>query len=234
MTAGSGQFSSQRAARPHLVRGGGGVAGEVADLRSDIQRDFSANAAIATEEFVDPAGADTDAIVTSIASAASETVLTGAALDGVVGGAVMSPPRNITFTTTTHADIDAVGCVVEGEDIDGNPLTETVTLTDGGNATDAGLKAFAKVETITIPAQSGTGGAIEIGFGDLIGLAKPLVSKGGAAAVLREVAAGSVVTNGTFVDAATSAPKGTYSPNTAADGSNDYALWYEYDASQNT
>jgi hypothetical protein len=58
-----------------------------------------------------------------------------------------------------------------------------------------------------------------------------MLSRAGLLAPLREIAAGSVVTNGTFVDAATDAPHGTYEPNTAPNGTNDYALYYEVDTS---
>jgi len=227
MTAGSTLFSDQLPEKAHLVRGGG-LSGEVADLRSDIRSVLALLAPITVEEFVDPALADVDAIVTSIASAASETVLEGAALDGAVGEGVMSPPRNVTITTTSNADIDAVAAVVEGTDISGDAQTDTITLTDGGGATDAGTKAFATVTKVTIPAQSGTGGALEVGFGAVIGLGAKIVTRAGYTGPVKEIAAGSVVTNGTFVAAATSGPNGTYEPSSAPDGSNDYALYYEY------
>lgn len=237
MSLGSGQFSGQRAVKGHLVRGSGGVAGEIADLRDDIKRDFLANAAIAVEEFVDAAAADPNGIKTSIASAATAQSYSGAALNGVVGAGVMSPPRNITITTTLHADIDAVDVLVTGLDVNGDEVTDTITLTDGGGATDVGTVAFAQVTQVDIPAQSGTGGALEIGFGDVIGLGKPLVSRAGAPVVTLEIEDGTVLAadavTGTFVDAATVGPNGTYEPATVPDGSVDYALHYEYDASQN-
>jgi len=187
MSLGSGQFSSQNAVKQHLLRGSGGIQAEVADLRADIKRDFAANAAVAVEEFTNVPVADVDAIKTSIASSASPVSYSGAALNGVIGAGAISPPRNITITTTTHADIDAVVVVVTGTDINGDALTENITLTDGGGVTDAGLKAFASVEQVDIPAQGGTGGALTIGFGARIGLGKPLLSRAGLAAVLLEV-----------------------------------------------
>lgn len=183
------------------------------------------------EEWTDPAAADVDAIKTSFSSAASEQAFTTADFDGAVGAGAMSPPRNITITTSASADIDAVGVAVTGTDIDGNALSETITLTNDGGTTDSGAKAFATVETITIPAQTGTGGSIQIGFGDLIGFAKPIASHAGTPLVLAEIAAGSLVATGTFAGQSTGAPNGTYSPNTAADGSNDYAVTYAIDLS---
>jgi hypothetical protein len=181
------------------------------------------------DEFTNPATADTDAIVTSVASANTEQTYSGAGLDGVVGAGTMSPPRNITFTTSSHADIDAVACVITGLDIDGNALTETVTLTDGGGVTDAGVKAFASVSSIVIPAQSGSGGTVEIGFGVLIGLTVKAKARGGTIGIIQEIEAGSVVATGTFAAPATGAPYGTYSANNAPDGAKDYVLYYERD-----
>jgi len=132
MSKGSGLFTDQRAARPHLVRGGGGVAGEVADLRADVADEMEAMAAIAVEEFIDPPAADVDAFKASIASAATEEVYEGADLDGAVGEGVLDPPRNPTVTTSAHADIDAVTVVFEGKDINGDDISVNVLLTDGG------------------------------------------------------------------------------------------------------
>ena len=50
---------------------------------------------------------------------------------------------------------------------------------------------------------------------------------------MQEIEEGTVLAadaiTGTFVDAATAAPNGTYEPSTVPDASNDYAVWYEYD-----
>jgi hypothetical protein len=47
--------------------------------------------------------------------------------------------------------------------------------------------------------------------------------------VTREIAAGSFVTNGTFALPSAALPNGSYTPNTAANGTNDYAIAYELD-----
>lgn len=186
------------------------------------------------DEYTDEPVADVDAIKASFASSAAAEDFSGADLDGVVGLGEMDAPRNITITTTSNADIDAVDVVITGTDINRRVISEIITLTDAGNVTDVGLVAFRTITRVQIPAQSGSGGAIEIGFGALMGLSKPLVSRAGLEAVITEIAIGAVVTTGAFVDAATSGPNGTYSPSAAQDGSNDYAVYYEYDASQNT
>jgi len=186
---------------------------------------------IYVDAWTNPAAADTNAIKTSIASSASPASYSGADLNGVVGVGAMSPPRNITITTSSHADIDAVVVVVTGTDIDDNALVENITLTDNGGVTDAGVKAFKTVSQIDVPAQSGTGGTLEFGFGTSIGLTKKAKTRAGMLVALQEIEAGSVVATGTFGLAATALPYGTYTPNTAADGANDYVLAYEVDYS---
>lgn len=235
--SGSGLMSGQRAAKPHLVRGGGGLSGEVADLRADIAREIGFLASFTVEEFIDPAAADPNGIKTSFASSDSAQQFLVADLDGLVGAGVMTPPRNITITTGASGDIDAVDVVITGFVLDANgkeiPQTDTITLTADIGATDVGTQAFSRVTQIDIPAQTGTGGTIEIGFGDVIGLSAPLVSRAGVEAVLMEIEAGTVLAadaiTGTFIDAATAAPNGTYEPATPADAANDYAIYYEYD-----
>jgi hypothetical protein len=235
MAIGSGLMSRQYANKPHLLQTSGGIAAEVKDLRDDLAEELAAMSAITVEEFTNPAAADVNAIKLSIASAASIQTYTGAALDGVVGLLAMSPPRNITITTTTHADIDAVGVVITGKDVNGDDITETILLTNGGGVTDVGAKAFAKVTSIVVPAQTGINGALEFGFGDIIGLSRPLRSRAGLAAVTREVAVGAVVVTGTFVAAPVAVgagqPNGTYLAAAVPNAARDYALYYETDAS---
>jgi len=235
MANGSGLMSRQYANKPHLLQTSGGIAAEVKDLRDDLIAELSMVAGVAVEEFTNPAAADVNAIKLSIASAAAIQTYTGAALDGVVGLLAMSPPRNISITSTAHADIDAVAVVITGKDVNGDDITESITLTDGGGVTDVGAKAFAKVTSIVVPAQSGVGGALEFGFGDIIGFLRPLKSRAGLAAVVREIAVGAVVTTGTFVAAPAVAgagqPNGTYLAAAVPDATRDYAVYYEMDAS---
>ena len=51
MGNGSGLFGSHRAAKPHLIKGKGGVAGEVDDLRNDVSSAVSPLAAWTVDEF---------------------------------------------------------------------------------------------------------------------------------------------------------------------------------------
>lgn len=230
MTIGSGLFSKQRARLAHLVRGGGGLAGEVADLRSDIDDELEPMAAIAIEEFIDPIAADPNGLVLSQASVAAPVVLTGAALDGLLGGTTFDPPRNVTVSTAGVTAADAPATMnVTGTDINDAPLTEVVTVAQTATIA-AGVKAFKTFTQIDFPAADGTDALLEVGIGEVFGLAKPIKSRAGLAALSLEIEAGVVVATGTVVDAATADPNGTYEPAVVADAANDYAVQYEWDA----
>lgn len=110
---------------------------------------------------------DDDAIITNIASAAAPQVLQGVALNGVLGGAELSPPRNVTLLLSNHADWDATVAVVAGLDKNGRVQTENLAIPNGGNTTVTGVKVFSKITSITIPAQAGAGGTAKLGVGKL-------------------------------------------------------------------
>lgn len=235
-------FGSERAAKPHLVRGGGGLSGEVADLRGDIERAFttleegSLFGLLVTEEFIDVPAADPNALRTSTSTSAAPAEFTAVMdFDGASAGVELVPPRNITVTTSAHANVDAVAVTVTGRvrNSDGDLVeqTDTFNLTDGGGVTDAGSAMFSFVDSVAIEAQSGTGGTLQIGFGDMIGISAAIKARAGVIAPIREIAAGAIVTNGVFTDPATSPPYGAYTPDTVANDTNDYALTYEVDHS---
>jgi hypothetical protein len=225
-------FGTSTPRRPHLVRPGGGLKGEIADLRSDVNEAFGvmeqSGGLIRLDEFIDPPTADTDAFLTSFPTSASEQVFEAADLDGVVGDGELPYARNVTITSTTHAHVTAVDVVIEGYVLrDGRevPVTITITTTNGGNATDASVATLHRISRVTIPAMGGASGALEIGFGARLGLSETMRSYAGRTGPLQEVAAGAVVTNGAFANP-TGSPIASYTPNAAPDGSRDYAVAY--------
>jgi hypothetical protein len=236
MSNGSNLMGLQGPDRPHLVRGSGGLSGEVADLRGDVARVLNPMPALTVDEFTDVAVADIDAIKTAIASVAAATTYSGSDLNGAVGEAEMVPPRNVTITTagSTPADAPATA-VVTGKvrDHNGNLIDQTDTITISQTAaTAAGDVAFSTVTSVAFAAGDGVDATLAVGFGAVIGLSKPLRARAGAAAVLMETEAGTVLAadavTGTFLAASAAAPNGTYEPATPPDDSNDYAVWYEY------
>lgn len=226
---GSGLFSKEGPDKEHLLRGSGGLGPEIADLRGDVKTTLAPMAAITVEEFTNPAAAATDAIKLAVAVSTSASDYSGAALDGAVGGGTMSPPRNVTVTTAGNTPADAPATATfTGVDIDGKAISETVNVPQTAT-TAVGAKAFAKVTRITMPVGQGTDATVAFGFGSLIGLTKTIKTRAGAANLIREVAVGSLVTNGVMATAAVGAPHGTYAPNSIPDGTRDYAIYYEYD-----
>ncbi len=233
-------FGTKRPNVPGLATlGQAGMKGEIADLRRDIEATFTELEGYGLpflQEFIDLPAAVANAHMLSFATAASIQSFSRAA--GTMTGAQtaeMVPPRNVTVTSTINAHVTALAVAIVGRvrDITGALIaqTDTINTTNGGGATDAGTKAFAFVDSISIPAMGGAAGSLTVGFGVVCGLRRKLKSAAGMPVVLQQITNGALVTNGTFVAAATSGPHGTWAPNSAANGTNDYALVYMQDAS---
>lgn len=107
--------------------------------------------------------ADVDAIVATGASSASPQTVTGAALDGVVGWRTMATARHITLTLSADPNWDSTTAVLAGRDVDGNAITENLAIPNNGSATLKTTKRFRSVTSLTIPAQSGSGGTYTLG-----------------------------------------------------------------------
>ena len=97
-----------------------------------------------------------------------------ASADQTVTTSITNPScaRNITATTTgTSGDVKAVQVVVNGTDIDGNVISETLpAFTVDTNGTVTGSKAFATVTSYVVPLMDGTGCNVSIGVGAKLGL----------------------------------------------------------------
>lgn len=111
------------------------------------------------------ATADVDAIAATIGSTAGEQVLdTGGELDGVIGLGLISPPSRIDLILDSHVDWDATSATLVYEDENGVEQTETLSIPNGGNATVSSVGYASRVVSLTIPAQSGTGGTATLGI----------------------------------------------------------------------
>jgi hypothetical protein len=181
------------------------------------------------DTYTNPAAADTDFFV------AAATATTAADRTWTVGGspALLASAlpggfaRRVTITSTANAAFTSVVMTIVGTDANDNAITGTITTTAGGNTTDSSTHAFKTVTSITLPAQGGAGATFQIGLGAGLGLTKALRAREGVNVVLREHAAGSLVTNGVFALPASVLPYGLYTPNSAPDASRDYAIFYE-------
>ncbi len=222
MSNGSGLFSNQAPEKAHLVSGKGGVAGEVDDLRGDVARVLTPMAAITVEEYTNPAAAAVAGLEAATATTVAPRTVTSFLAGGVA--ALLAYGRNVTFTTAgaTPADAPATA-LVTGTDMDGNAQTETINVPQTAT-TNAGVKIFKTVTSVAYAAADGTAATVAIGFGSLLGLSKPPVSRAGLVGAIHEIAVGAVVTTGVL-----SATNRSYTPAAAPNGTNDYCLYYEYD-----
>lgn len=181
------------------------------------------------DELTDPLASAAAGLKAATATVASIVTLTAADLLTAGKNELAANPRNVTFTTAGGTAADApANAVITGTDVNDDALTETVTLAQTATIAE-GAKAFKTITSIVYPAADGTGATVAIGYGNKFGLRRKAKTRAGAVMRGTEISAGSVVTNGTLVVAATGAPNGTYTPNSAPDGSKDYAIAYETD-----
>lgn len=135
------------------------------EMQSDAQDVNAAYVARVSWTAAEAATADTDAVLAAVTDTGSQQVITTG---------LTAPPcaRNITATAGgTATDIKAVQVIVEGTNIAGESITETLpAFTENTAGSVVGNKAFKTVTSVTIPAHDGTGATTAIGFGDKLGL----------------------------------------------------------------
>jgi len=185
--------------------------------------------AVLKQTFTNPITLDADGFSVSHAGAgaAGTTSMTlgGALCTSGVG--INATPRNVVITVTHGSAVVAMSGVITGTDIYDQPQTEAWSVTAGTTSkTFTGKKAFKTITSITeVVAADASANTIVAGSGTVLGIESPL----SVASLLKEVSDGSIVTNGTVVAASTATtadPRGTYSPNTAPDGTKTYVIYY--------
>jgi len=107
--------------------------------------------------------ADADAIKTNIGSTAGTQNFTTSDFNGAIGAGRISPPAKIDLVLSSHADWDATSATLSGIDENGLPVSETLSIPNGGNATVTSSNYYSRVTALSIPAQSGTGGTATLG-----------------------------------------------------------------------
>jgi hypothetical protein len=139
-------------------------------------------------------------------------------------------PRNVSVAVSHASSIVAMTVTATGLDEYGNTVVENIAITATGTSkTGSGKKAFKWVRSIAFTvAADATANTANVGFADVLGLPFMLPGTGH---VLKEMEDGSAATAGTLVkgDAAkatatTGDVRGTYDPNSAADGSKAFQL----------
>jgi hypothetical protein len=161
----------------------------------------------------------TDTLVDATVLAALATVAISTTYDLGADTIVIPEPfgRNIQILSTDAGDI-----TIKGTDFLGQQMTETITCTVG---TVAGKKAFKRITGYVTAAD--LAGDITIKSGGEYGL--PFC----AVEVVREVVDGVASTDGVITAAVSATPtattgdvRGTFNPNTAADGAKDIVVTY--------
>lgn len=167
MSLGSGLFSAARAALAHLVKPGGGLGGEIYDLRHDVLETMQPLAAIAVEEFTNPVGTAagaTNALYAATATVAAPVTVLKAALTAVGLVQLGLWPRQLTFTTAGGTAADAPATVaVTGLDQNGDAQTETVTLAQTA-ATATSTKYWSDITSLVYAAADGTDATVAVGY----------------------------------------------------------------------
>lgn len=166
-----------------------------------------------------PDTADVDGLFTAFSGAAGSITLNGALVSG--GVATFDVPRNIVVDS---GGADTAVLTFTGADEYGNTVVESITL--NGTTAVAGKKAFKTVTAVSSSATISNGAFA--GPGDVLGLPVFLDEVG---YVLKELEDGAAATAGTVVAGVSSAAtattgdvRGTYDPNSAANGSKHFQL----------
>lgn len=136
------------------------------------------------------------AVAAAIAGVLAAVTDTG--VQQVITAGLTNPPypRSITATAGgTAVDIGAIQVIVEGTNIAGETITETLPVfTANTPGTEEGSKAFKTVTKVTIPAHDGLGATTSIGFGDKLGLPDELAHNTVQQAFLNNVLEGTAPT----------------------------------------
>lgn len=145
----------------------GNAIAKILDAAIDQGRDPSWVAAGDTSPYAATIDADGDSIKTAFTTSTSAQLYSGAALNGIVGGSVMSPRREPTITTTfvggsvyeTAQDI-----IVTALDWAGFTGTHRKRLTLAGGGETIGFGEDVKqIVSVSLPAMLTMGGSIQLG-----------------------------------------------------------------------
>jgi hypothetical protein len=216
-------FGSKAPQLPHLIAGSGGMSGEIKDLRADIEEAFvtvegSGMGSIQRDVFTNPALAVVDGLQASTTCTLAARTVTTFAAGGVA--ALAAYPRNVTINTTGSTPTDAPATAVVTGTYRGLPQTETLNVPQSV-AQVVGTKPFSTVTSVAFAVSQGTDAANSIGFGAALGTSALPAAVAGGVTLVHEVYDGAKVTNGTLTAV------GLYTPNTAPNGTHDYAVYYE-------
>lgn len=156
-----------------------------------------------------PEALDTDGFLNDQATSASAITTASTILDNP------DVPRTVSVLPGgTTADVPAGDVTVNGTDIHGNTISDTVTFL--ANATEAKntTKAFKTVTSVVFPIQDGAGATYDVGWTDNLGL--PFCMK--TSAVVRAALNGVLESTAATATAATTTEKSVVDLNSALNG----------------
>lgn len=180
--------------------------------------------ALVKATFTDPIAPDDNGLSTSHAGAAVAGTR-DMVLDGDLAADPLDLPRNVVIVVTHGSSVVAMSGTIYGLDEYGNQITEAWSVTATGTSkTYTGTRAFKRVTRITetVAADASTNSIIA-GTGKGFGL--PF--KSALPSIVKELSAGSVLTNGAI--AAGNDSRGVYTPNGTPNGSTSWTIWYIVD-----
>jgi len=123
----------------------------------------------------------------------------------------------------TTNDVPAGDVTVNGTNIRGETISDTITFAANATAALATTKAFKTVTSVVFPVQDGASATYDIGYTDALGLDRCMSE----ASVLDVYAAGvRETTAATVTFHASDVSKNTINPNSSLDGSVDFAAIY--------
>lgn len=184
---------------------------------------------IIREDFTTPAAAVSNGLSASHAGAGTSgttsQTLGGSLCSGGIG--TLDAARNVVIVVTHGSAVVAMGGVITGTDKYGKTITEAWSVSAGTTSkTFTGKKAFKTITSITeTVAADASANTIISGSGSVLGLG----FQNECISLVKEVAAGSVVTNGVVTaksSVSTADARGTYVPNTIPDGATSYTVFY--------
>lgn len=157
-------FGRTGPSKPHLTRGSGGVAGEVSELRRDVEEGFQAveDSAAIVEHFggvaIPVTLGDADGIMSAVAGTTGPVDYTASNFGGILApgsnDAFIYPPKRVTIVATGAATQFLGGVfTIEGEDVDGNFISEALTTLAGAGTTTT-TAYFGRVSKVSRPAQT--------------------------------------------------------------------------------
>jgi hypothetical protein len=154
------------------------------------------------------------------------TATSGSVVTTIPMSSTPKNPRSITVTLTgTAGDVKAAAITVNGTNLEGKPISDTVTPTLDTLGTLETTKAFKTVTSIVVPAQDGGGVLVSAGGGSKFGIGYRNVAAA-SVKLYKSVAGVETLVNPSATNlSSTVVENNTVTLDVAANGTNDYRVY---------